>query len=114
MNMNHTARSIRSFRKVRNMNEEIRQEILTMSRTAHRLTEAAYQQDLSTRGDLGWIPKQRILLADMALHLLQTSLEDDDLSEEGLKRNLFSILTISDLFVNDHDLKAIADELYPS
>lgn len=114
MNINHAALSIRSIRKVRKMNEEIRHEILAMSRTAHSLTEAAYQQDLSTRGDLGWTEKQRILLADMALHLLQTSLKDGDLSEEGLKRNLFSILTISDLFVHDHDLKAIADELYTS
>ncbi|MBP7416155.1 MAG: hypothetical protein KA831_05845 [Pyrinomonadaceae bacterium] len=96
------------------MDEAIRQEILALSRTAHSLTEASYQQDPSTRGDAGWNEKQRILLADMALHLLQTSLNEGDLSEEGLKRNLFSILTISDQFIHDHDLKTVADELYSS
>lgn len=96
------------------MDEEIRQEILAMSRTAHRLTETSYQQNQSTRDDAGWNEKQRTLLADMALHLLQTSLKDGDLSEEGLKRNLFSILTISDQFIHDHDLKTFADELYSS
>lgn len=85
-----------------------------MSRTAHSLTEESYQQDPSTRGDSGWNEKQRILLADMALHLLQTSQKEGDLSEESLKRNLFSILTISDQFVNGHDLRRFADELYSS
>lgn len=85
-----------------------------MSRTAHSLTEVSYQQDPATRGDSGWNEKQRILLADMALHLLQTSLKEGELSEEGLKRNLFSILTISDQFIHDHDLKTLADELYSS
>ncbi len=50
----------------------------------------------------------------MALHLLQTALKEGELSEEGLKRNLFSILTIADQFVHDHDLKTFADELYSS
>lgn len=96
------------------MDEAIRQEILAMSRRAHGLTDESYQQDPSTRGDSGWNEKQRILLADMALHLLQTSLKEGELSEESLKRNLFSILTISDRFVHDHDLKTLADELYSS
>lgn len=96
------------------MDEAIRQEILAMSRTAHSLTEESYQQNPSTRGDSGWNEKQRILLADMALHLLQTSLKEGELSEEGLKRNLFSILTISDQFVHDHDLKTFAETLTPS
>lgn len=94
------------------MDETTRQEILAMSRTAHSLTETAYQTNPSVLGDSGWTEKQRILLADMAIHLLQTSITDGDISEEGLKRNLFSILTISDQFVQGHDLKAVADELY--
>ncbi|MBX7055531.1 MAG: hypothetical protein K1X36_11290 [Pyrinomonadaceae bacterium] len=94
------------------MDEVIRQELFALSRTAHSLTEAAYQQAPSKRGDLGWPDKQRILLADMALHLLQTSLKEGDISEEDLKRNLYSILTISDQFVPGHDLKTLAGELY--
>jgi hypothetical protein len=41
---------------------------------------------------------------------LQTVLKDGDISEEGLKRNLFSILTISDQFIHDCDLKTLAKE----
>ena len=96
------------------MNEVTRKEILSMSRIAHELTEVSYQQNISTRGDSGWNEKQRVLLADMALHLLQTALKDGDISEEGLKRNLFSILTISDQFIQDIDLKTFAQELYSS
>lgn len=94
------------------MDESVRNEILSMSRNAHDLTEFAYQRNPSKSGDPDWAEKQRILLADMALHLLQTALKDGDLSEENLKRNLYSILTISDQFVRGHDLKAIADKLY--
>lgn len=96
------------------MNETTRKEILSISRTAHELTEVSYQQNISKLGDSGWSEKQRILLADMALHLLQTALKDGDLSVEGLKRNLFSILTISDQFIQDADLKTFAQELYSS
>ncbi len=94
------------------IDEAVRQEILSMSRTAHALTEAAYQIDPAIRGEAGWADKQRILLADMALHLLQTSLRDGALSEEGLKKNLYAILTIADQFIDGHDLKKQAGELY--
>lgn len=96
------------------MEELIKKKILSLSKNAHDLTEEFYQQNLSMRGDSGWRDKQRILLADMALHLLQTALKGGEISEEGLKRNLFSILTISDQFIRDHDLKSFAEELYTS
>jgi len=96
------------------MEEEVKQQILSMSRNAHALTEASYQQNLSKQGDSGWSDKQRILLADMALHLLQTSLKGGEISEQDLKRNLFSILTISDQFIHSCDLKTFAEELYSS
>lgn len=94
------------------MEELVRQQILSLSKNAHDLTEESYQKNLSKRGDSGWDDKQRILLADMALHLLQTALKDGEISEDGLKRNLFSILTISDQFIHDHDLKSFAEKLY--
>jgi hypothetical protein len=96
------------------MNEQIRQEILSLSRTAHDLTETSYQAHPAKRGDPDWHEKQRILLADMALHLLQTALKETPLSEQNLKRNLYSILTISDSFIPDHDLKNLAQSLYSS
>jgi len=76
------------------------------------MAEAAYQANSSKRGDSGWSEKQRVLLADMALHLLQTALREGELPEEGLKRNLFSILTISDQLIPGHELKTVADKLY--
>lgn len=90
------------------MDAVIRKEILSLSKMAHDLTESSYQQNPSVRGDSRWAEKQRILLADMALHLLQTALKDGELSEENLKRNLFSILTISDQFLPGCELKKIA------
>jgi hypothetical protein len=96
------------------MDQITKDEILSQSRKAHRLTEESYQRNHSKNGDPGWTDKQRILLADMAIHLLQTSLRDGDLSTEDLKRNLYSILTISDQFIPGRDLKAVADGLYSS
>ncbi|WP_217428395.1 hypothetical protein [Rugamonas rivuli] len=96
------------------MDDLIRGEILSLARTAHGLTELSYQNDPARRGESGWNEKQRVLLADMALHLLQTSLGRGELSEADLKRNLFSILTISDQLMPDHGLKAVAEELYSS
>ncbi|MBY0572349.1 MAG: hypothetical protein K2P84_01605 [Undibacterium sp.] len=96
------------------MDEVLKKEVLSMSRIAHQLTESSYQTNLSKSGDSGWAEKQRILLADMALHLLQTALTEGELSEENLKRNLFSILTISEQFIHGKGLKIFADELYSS
>lgn len=93
------------------MDELVRNEILGLARAAHDLTESAYQGDPSKRGDPGWHEKQRILLADMALHLLQTALRGGEISDENLKRNLFSILTISDQFLPGQGLKDVADKL---
>lgn len=90
------------------MDAAIRKEILSLSKIAHDLTESSYQQNPAIRGEAGWAEKQRTLLADMALHLLQTALRDGELSEENLKRNLFSILTISDQFLPDCELKKLA------
>lgn len=94
------------------MDELTKKEILAMSHAAHKLTEASYQADPAKKGDAGWEHKQRTLLADMSLHLLQTSLRNDELSTEDLRRNLYSILTISDQLLHGHDLKAVADRLY--
>ncbi len=96
------------------MDQQVKDQILAQSRIAHGQTEAAYQQHPSKKGEAGWPEKQRILLADMALHLLQTSLREGALSQDDLKRNLYAILTISDELMPGHDLKAVADRFYPS
>lgn len=94
------------------MDDATRNEIALLGRKAHDLTESAYRKDASTRGDPGWTEKQRMLLADMALHLLQTALRNGELSADELKRNLYSILTVSDQFIPDYGLKASADQLH--
>ena len=95
------------------MDEAIRNEIVVLGRKAHDLTESAYRKHASTRGESGWTEKQRLLLADMALHLLHTALRDGELSVDELKRNLYSILTVSDQLIPDYGLKASADQLAP-
>ncbi|MDM5178931.1 hypothetical protein PO883_17150 [Massilia sp. DJPM01] len=92
------------------MDEAIKQDIVSLGRKAHDLTEAAYRTHPSTRGDAAWADKQRILLADMALHLLQTALADGALSADALKQNLYAILTVSDQFIPGCGLKASADQ----
>lgn len=94
------------------MDEEIKQDIVALGRKAHDLTESAYRLHPATRGSPGWPEKQRLLLADMALHLLQTALRDGPLAADELKRNLYAILTVSEQFVPEHGLKASADRLY--
>jgi hypothetical protein len=93
------------------MDRASRNEIVMLARRAHDLTESAYRQHPATRGEPDWLEKQKILLADMALHLLQTALRDSELSADELKRNLYSILTVSDQFLPGHDLKATAERL---
>lgn len=94
------------------MDEAVRNEIVGLGHQAHGLTESAYREHPATRGEPGWTDKQRILLADMALHLLQTVLGDGELSADALKRNLYAILTVSDQFIPASGLKASADQLH--
>ncbi|XLZ71698.1 hypothetical protein ABT364_06935 [Massilia sp. SR12] len=94
------------------MDDVVRSEILALARQAHNLTESSYQNNSSTRGDPAWRDKQRLLLADMALHLLQTALRDGELSQDDLKRNLYAILTVSDQLTPGYELKDVADKLY--
>ena len=93
------------------IDEATRNEIVMLGRKAHDLTESAYRQHAATRGESGWTEKQRILLADMALHRLQTALGEGELSAAALEQNLYAILTVSDQFIPDHGLKATADGL---
>lgn len=94
------------------MDIAVKHDIVAASRKAHDLIESAYRQHSAQRGESDWAEKQRLLLADMSLHLLQTALGDGELSTDALKRNLYAILTISEQFIPDQGLKANADQLY--
>ncbi|WP_339939119.1 hypothetical protein [Undibacterium luofuense] len=91
-----------------------RETVLAMSAQAHAWTEQAYREHPAVRGDAEWAEKQRLLMADMALHLLQTALKKPALESQELKKNLYSILTIADGFLPDQELKSFADRLYLS
>ncbi len=94
------------------MNADDRSKIIKTSWELHSLVEAAYLHDPVKKGDEQWLEKQRILLADMALHLLQTSIKPGELELEKLRNNLHSILTISDQFLPQAGLKKAAENLY--
>lgn len=94
------------------MNNIERKELIKKSWELHRLVEANYLANLATKGDKEWLEKQRILLADMAIHLLQTAMNPGSIELDKLKNNLHSILTISDQFLPSAELKKATDKLY--
>ena len=77
----------------------------------HQQVETAYQQISALEGEQDWLEKQRFLLADMAIHLLQTSIEPGHVDLNKLKNNIYSILTISERFISDAGLKEAANQL---
>jgi len=94
------------------MNDAERQQIIKTSWEIHNKVEMAYLNLSATKGDDDWLEKQRVLLADMALHLLQTALNPGELEIDKLKNNLHSILTISDQFLPNAKLKDATEKLY--
>jgi hypothetical protein len=89
-----------------------RSDILKRSWEIHDLVESSYLDDLAKKGDPAWREKQRILLADMAIHLLQTALNNGEIDSEKLTNNIHAILTITDQFLPDAELKAALEKLY--
>lgn len=94
------------------MTKEERLDIVRVSWELHSMVEASYLDNPAKPGDEQWLEKQRILLADMALHLLQTSISPGAIELEKLRNNLFSILTITDQFLPEADLKNATKKLY--
>lgn len=94
------------------MNEKQRKQLIDSSWQLHDIVENAYLQHPAKQGDPQWLEKQRLLLADMALHLLQTTSHAGEMNLEKLTNNLYAILTISDQFIDEVDLKHTADSLF--
>ena len=94
------------------MDEEVRLKMLKTSWELHDKIEASYLEDPAKQGDEEWLEKQRILLADMALHLLQTSIKPGAIELDKLRNNLHAILSISDQFLPKSDLKKATEKLY--
>lgn len=94
------------------MEDKDKRELIKVSWELHAQVEAAYLDHPSKKGDEDWLEKQRLLLADMALHLLQTSMKPDEIQLEKLRNNLHAILTISDQFLPEAELKKATENLY--
>ncbi|GAA4357842.1 hypothetical protein GCM10023185_22880 [Hymenobacter saemangeumensis] len=79
--------------------------ILNLVKEAHALTEslAVETADIQQR--------KQLILADLSLHLVQAALRSPQPDAAELKRYLFGILTVSNGFVDDLDLKAMAAHL---
>ncbi len=95
-----------------NMTELDRKQIIANSWLAHNLVEQDYLSNSAVKGDDDWLEKQRILLADMALHLLQTTLTPGELRIDKLQNNIYSILTICDQFMPDAKLLEAKESIY--
>jgi hypothetical protein len=58
------------------------------------------------------LERRRLLLADMAIHLLQTAIKPGDIELDKLRNNLHAILTIADPLLPDAGLKSATAKIY--
>ncbi|PXX29697.1 hypothetical protein [Arenibacter sp. ARW7G5Y1] len=94
------------------MTKEEKIKILDTSWELHSLVETSYMNNPANKDDKEWLEKQRLLLADMALHLLQTSVGPGEIKLDRLGDNIHAILTIADRFLPKADLKKATEKLY--
>lgn len=94
------------------VNNAERKELINTSWKLHSAVENSYLSNPAVKGDEQWLEKQRILLADMAIHLLQTAIKPGDIELDKLANNIHSILTISDQFLPNANLKKATEKLY--
>ncbi len=94
------------------MTKEEKIKILDTSWELHSLVETSYMNNPANKDDKEWLEKQRLLLADMALHLLQTSVGPGEIKLDRLRDNIHAILTIADRFLPKADLKKATEKLY--
>ena len=94
------------------MTKEEKIKILDISWELHSQVETSYLNNPANKGDTEWLEKQRLLLADMALHLLQTAIKPGDIELDRLRDNMNAILTIADQFLPSADLKKATEKLY--
>ena len=94
------------------MDDATRAGILETGRRIHDAVEDSLLRHTATRGSEDWQDKQRLLLADMASHLLHTALAPGELRLDKLRNNLHAILTVSDGFLPEAGLKDATGKLY--
>jgi hypothetical protein len=82
-------------------------------RIHHAVEESALRHPATRDGNReDWLDKQRLLLADMAIHLLQTALKPGTIELDKLRQNLHAVLTISDRFLPEAGLKDATGKLH--
>ena len=94
------------------MDDLTRADIIKTSWGMHRVVEERLLSHPATRDSHDWLDKQRLLLADMAIHLLQTALKPGDIELDKLRNNLHAVLTISDQFLPQAGLKQATGNIY--
>jgi predicted dehydrogenase len=97
------------------MNDNKRTELIRSGWEIHRAVEESYLDHPAVNRETHpdeWRERQRFLLADMAIHLLQTSLQPGAIDLEKLKNNVHAILTISDAFLPHAELKQATGKIY--
>lgn len=94
------------------MNEHDINAALKQAWQIHAQVEAAYLCHPATIDHNDWLAKRRLLLADMAIHLLDTVLKPGELNQTSLTNNLNAILTISHEFMPEKGLASAAEQLY--
>jgi hypothetical protein len=98
------------------MDDAKRADIIRTGWEIHRVVEESVLRHTATRGAGSatddWLDKQRLLLADMAIHLLQTAVRPGEIELDKLRNNLHAILTISDQFLPQAGLKNATKDLY--
>jgi len=94
------------------MDDLTRADIIKTSWGIHRVVEERLLNHPATRDSDDWPEKQRLLLADMAIHLLQTALKPGDIELDKLRNNLHAVLTISDGFLPHAGLKQATGNIY--
>jgi hypothetical protein len=114
--MSDGARQQQSATTGDSMDDAKRRELIQMGWQIHAAVEESYRRHPAIKGDESgsdnWLDKQRLLLADMALHLLQTAIGPGELELDKLRNNLHAILTISDQFLPGADLKQATGKIY--
>jgi hypothetical protein len=99
-----------SFMKI--IEDDLRRKIIDTGWEIHEIVEQSYLAYPAKKGDADWLEKQRILLADMAIHLLQTSVKPGGIELDKLRNNLNAILTIADQFLPEAELKKATEKIY--
>ena len=93
------------------MNNQERQALMKTSWQLHTVVENSYLADPATKGSAEWLEKHRLLLADMAIHLLQSAIKPGDLDTARLAQNLYAILVVADDFLPGSGMKNFSQDL---